>query len=344
MLVAPDVIVAIIVTYRSADVIRDCLESLMTSNYGALKVIVCDNNSPDDTVDTIRTWATGRSLELTEFVADSENALEAEALGRVTLIRSLANLGFAGGVNLGLKTAIQDPDVGLFWILNPDCVVMPETASAFVESSRQDRFALMGGRILYLEPPNAIQSDGGRVSHWTGVCTNLNQGLSPLTAVRPDPATMDFISGANMVASREFVDKAGLMREDYFLYFEEVDWAFQRGGLPLRFCQEAIVHHHGGTVIGTGSATRRANAFANYFNFRNRIRFVGRFMPQSLPVAYAYNLLKIAKLVCVGAWEEAAGAFRGLHQLPPSKAVAEKLAPEAAARAFGGHRRSTNAQ
>ena len=105
-------------------------------------------------------------------------------------------------------------------------------------------------------------------------------------------------------------------------------------------CPEAIIYHHGGTASGSGSISRRASAFANYFYYRNRMRFVGRFNWPALPSAYAYSLLKIAKLVLLGAWDEAAGAMRGLHQLPPSATMSARLSPEAAERAFGRRRQT----
>jgi GT2 family glycosyltransferase len=138
-----------------------------------------------------------------------------------------------------------------------------------------------------------------------------------------------------MVASRQFIEMVGPLREDYFLYYEEVDWAFRRGGLPLRTCPEAVVHHHGGTSIGTGDINRRASAFANYFNFRNRLRFLARFAWPALPVAYVYSMAQIARLVLTGSGREAVGALRGLHQLRPPREVADRIAPEAAELAFG---------
>ena len=85
-----------------------------------------------------------------------------------------------------------------------------------------------------------------------------------------------------MVVSRDFLARVGPMREDYFLYYEEVDWALRRGDLPLAFAGDAIVYHHGGTSIGTGRLDERPSAFSNYFNYRNRMRFMRRFHPWRL--------------------------------------------------------------
>lgn len=324
----------IIVTYMSGPVISECLDSLMRSTHRDLRVVVCDNRSPDDTVARIRAWAEAHGRPLAEH--DDPETLAEPAPGSVTLLHTGGNLGFAGGVNAGLRALRRHEEIGLFWVLNPDSIVLPDTASAFARCALvQPRFGLMGGRIVYSEPPNRIQSDGGRVSRFTGICRNVNQGQPGDMADRPDAASLDFISGASMVASRAFVDRAGLLVEDYFLYFEEVDWAARRGDLPLIICKDAVVHHHGGTAIGTGSLTRRASAFANYFNYRNRMRFIRRFHPLGLPIAYTASLARIAKLAIVGAWPEAGGAFRGLNGLAPPRSVAERIGPDTAALAFG---------
>ena len=156
----------------------------------------------------------------------------------------------------------------------------------------------------------------------------------PGDAQFPDVTSLDFISGANMVASRMFIEQIGLMVEDYFLYYEEVDWAARRGDLPLALCPEAVVVHHGGTTIGTGSVTKRASGFANYFNYRNRMRFMRRFHPGALPIVWGLAMLRVAKLVAVGAAAEAWAALAGLNGLPPPAAVRNRIAPDDRAQAF----------
>ena len=83
------------------------------------------------------------------------------------------------------------------------------------------------------------------------------------------------------------------MEEDYFLYYEEVDWAFRRGDLPLVYCEDGLVHHRAGTAIGSrkivpGSPRR----FSMYFKYRGpHVRFMRRFNPdRAFPTAYGFAL------------------------------------------------------
>lgn len=325
-------IAVIIVTYNSADVIRNCLESLVHSEGETLRIVIVDNASTDATIQVVRDWAAERLSSFQDIRVQTSGQLTAQC----TLIRSDVNLGFAGGVNRGLEAQMADPECDLFWILNPDCEVEATTAAAFRSCAEASgKFSLMGSRILYREAPGRVQSDGGRVGRWTGICRNINQGVRPDAVSRPKVDEIDFIPGGSMVASRHFIETVGLMREDYFLYFEEVEWATRRGSLPLVLCEQALVHHHGGTATGSGTVTRRASPLSFYFNYRNRMRFVSHVRPLALPVAYAASLARVLKLALQRAWPEASAALLGLFQMPPPKTVRSILSDDAAEYAFG---------
>ena len=331
-----------IVAFNSADVILGCLDSLFASRNATLSVAVTDNCSGDDTV---QSWsATGRhgarlsipSFRFAELPADSSAAPTAA----LTLLRSAVNGGYAYGVNAGLRLLLRDPALNLFWVLNPDCEVTPDAAARYAEHGADGAFALMSGRTVYKDTPHTIQTDGGRVGKWSGVCSSANAGCDPTATRMADAASLDFMTGANLVASRAFVERAGLMTEDYFLYYEEVDWAFRRGDLPLRPVEDVVVYHYGGTSIGSGAVNRRATPFANYFNYRNRIRFLRRHRPIAVPVALAYAAAKAGQLVLKGAPDEAGALLRGAFGLAPPPAVAGRIAPGEATRlAFGARRR-----
>ncbi|MEL6997633.1 MAG: glycosyltransferase family 2 protein [Pseudomonadota bacterium] len=321
----------VIVSYTSADVIRTCLQSLIDTGDPALRIMVCDNQSPDDTVETVRAWASAAGVGLVERTPD-----DPPEPAQVTLLHTGGNLGYAGGVNMGLRVLRAQADVDLFWVLNPDCIVPQDTPAAIRQGAEANPyFGLMGGRIISEEKPHVIQSDGGQLRCWTGICYNFNSGLDSAAARPSEQHKLDFISGAHLMISRTFLETVGPMREDYFLYYEEVDWAMRRGAMTLAFAPEAVVHHHGGTAIGSGTVTRRASAFANYFNYRNRMRFMRRFHPWRWPVAYGFSLAKVAKLLLGGHLEEAGGAIRGLNGMAPPHAVLQRISPKARSHAFG---------
>jgi len=141
---------------------------------------------------------------------------------------------------------------------------------------------------------------------------------------------MDFVTGASMVASRAFYEAAGPMPENYFLYYEEVDWALRRGDLPLAYCKDAIIYHRAGTAIGSPTLGRPASPFSLYFKHRGRIRFVRRHLPRALPGALMYSLAKAAQLGLKGFGAEARAVLAGSFNRPPAPEIRARLSPEAA--------------
>lgn len=341
----------VVVTFNAADVIAGCLESLMAAWEPGLQVVVVDNGSTDDTVAVIRDWASGA----TPYQAPAEVPFDMPAVSkpldlpeggpaltpdpdaRITLLHAGANRGFAGGVNLGLAHLAADPGVGHFWVLNPDSMVPPESVQALrTHLAGAGPYGLLGGRVVYLEQPDRIQIDGGLLKRWTGVTGNFNLGGPHPASQPPQPRDLDFITGASMVASRAFYEAVGPMREDYFLYYEEVDWAMRRGDLSLAYCPGLVAYHWGGTAIGSPIlGGRKASPFSLYFKHRGRIRFLRRFNPVALPVGLAYSAAQAARLLLrrdpLAAWTVIAASLG----LPAPATVSARLSPEARTLAFG---------
>ncbi|MCF7702209.1 glycosyltransferase family 2 protein [Loktanella sp. M215] len=337
----------VVVTFNSADIIQDCLESLLASRGVRLEIIVVDNASTDDTLAVLRDWASGQHpytvpadmpfaltpapKPVTLLVAGTPTQILQDHT--ITLITAKVNGGFAAGVNQGLAALAGRPQINRFWVLNPDSAVPPETAAAFATHGTGD-FALMGGRVLYYDDPDTIQIDGGTVNRRTGITGNLNLFRTASQTSRPDPATMDFITGASMVASRAFYEAAGPMPENYFLYYEEVDWAFRRGTRGLAYCPDAIVYHKAGTAIGSATMNRPASAFSQYFKHRARMLFMRRYFPTHLPVALAYSFAKAAQLAMKGYRKEAKALLMASLNRPPPPEIRNVLSQEAARLAF----------
>jgi GT2 family glycosyltransferase len=339
----------VLVTFNSTDVILDCLESLLAAQGVALSIVVVDNGSTDGTPALLRDWAAGRhpyapppALPFPLTPAPKPLTLQAEVPATVpdghtvTLIDTGLNAGFAAGVNRGLAALAALPWLDRFWMLNPDSAVPPGTAHAFAtHPAPPGGFALMGGRMLYLDQPDVIQIDGGTLNRRTGVTGNLNLFASHAVTPPPDPARIDFVMGGSMVASRAFYEAAGPMPEEYFLYYEEVEWALGRGALPILYCPGGIVYHYAGTSIGSPTIGRPASPFSLYFKHRGRIRFLRRNFPHSLFFGQAFSLAKAAQLLLKGYPANAWALLAGAADLPPPAAVRDRLSPAAAALAFG---------
>lgn len=334
----------IIVTFNSGDVVLDCLESLLASEEVTLRIVIVDNASTDGTPERLRDWAAERrpyetpgDIPFPLAPQPKPLALDGRVLAsghRLQLVETGANLGFAAGVNRGLKELAAHEDVDNFWILNPDSAVPPTTAAAFAARAKDRTFSLMGGRVFYLDPPDRIQIDGGLIDWRTGRTSNANQ-FADAGAPAPDPSDLDFITGASMVASRAFYEAAGPLPEEYFLYYEEVDWALRRESLPLVYCPDAVVYHRAGTAIGSPAPGRPASPFSLYFIHRARLMFTRRYRPRSLPTAQAFSLAKAAQLALKGYRTEAAALLAGAFGRRPPANVRARLSDAALKKIFG---------
>ena len=326
-------------TYNAASYIADCLESLLLCKYPAMRIVVVDNASTDDTVATVRAWTsaappalradwpfaqTPRAVRPVTLAECGENVGDLRHEATVTLVHARCNQGFAGGSNIGLRMLLADPAITYLWNLNPDTLVDPRAPAAFVARAAQlGRFAVIGPRIVYVADPGRIQLDGGRLSPFTAAVKAINSNRPAIGTPAPAEDDLDFISGASMFASREFILRAGLMDPGYFLYYEEIDWQLRRGDLPLAFAADAVVFHHSGAAIGSGGITK-PSPLSVYFTHRNLPRFVARWFPLQLPAAYLFAWARMLTRLD-GSWIQFVAFLTGLHQLPPPAAVRDQL-------------------
>ena len=110
--------------------------------------------------------------------------------------------------------------------------------------------------------PDRIQALNGSSYHiFTGTSRSLGGGQPATIRYSPQDVAdaTDFVLGASLAVSRGFLGEVGLMQEDYFLYFEEIDWAVRNSKLgshtyETAFAYGATVFHKAGRSIGSGSA------------------------------------------------------------------------------------------
>jgi len=304
----------------------ECLESVLRLNHASLRIIVCDNASTDGSLASIRDWARGdlaptcsnRELsrlvlppvhkplpfcELTRAEAESTSSTYEAPL---VLIQNGANLGFAGGCNVGLRYALGDENCRYFWLLNNDTVVERDALSAMINlmQERPD-VGLCGSLNLSYFDPALVQARGGRpYSRWTARVGGPN--LSIVDRLTGGSERMDFVNGASMLISRAFLEAVGLMEESYFLYFEELDWAMRaRGKFALDYCPESVIYHKEGASIGTHRNRKKRSLLADKYLSRNRVLFTKRYFPWALPTVVASVCLAAAFRMSQGDGERA---------------------------------------
>ena len=125
-----------------------------------------------------------------------------------------------------------------------------------------------------------------------------------------------------MFVSTRFVEEVGGLNEDYFLYFEELDWATrgQKRGWTLDYEPTAIVYHKEGASIGASLASQPyQNKFADYQYHRSRLIYTKKYMGLGpIAVLYVRTLLSLLKSILHGRLDYAALFVRVLLGRPAS--------------------------
>jgi N-acetylglucosaminyl-diphospho-decaprenol L-rhamnosyltransferase len=287
-------VAVVIVGFRNPGDIQDCLEALAASTHTDFEVSICENGG-----------------------AEAFRALKAvipETLpgGQpVRIVQAPRNLGYAGGVNLGMA---QAPHADAWWILNPDTT--PESgalAACLARLAPGDCEAV--GCTVYV-PGGMVQSHGGRwqAPFARAVLLGFGASMSDPVDVAELERRQTFLNGACMLVSRRFLEIVGPMREEYFLYCEEVEWFLRaaRRGVRLGYAPAARVKHNPGTTTGSWAGVRTTPKTPIYLNERNRLLVTRDIAPVFMPVAALAALAVL--LIRFGrrrAWRQVGYAWQG---------------------------------
>jgi GT2 family glycosyltransferase len=191
----------------------------------------------------------------------------------VRFIRSEKNLGFAGGNNLGIREASGD----YLFLVNNDT----EFSRGLIESlvdilDSKNTIGAVSPKILYFENPDIIQYAGfTKMNMKTGRNHCIGQMETDLGQYDASTGPTGFVHGAAMMIRKEAIDKAGLMPELFFLYYEEMDWCekIRNAGYEIWIEPKARIYHKESMSVGKNSLLKE------YFMCRNRILFIRRNAP-----------------------------------------------------------------
>lgn len=257
----------VIVNYRTAPLVVDCLHSLapeIAANPHT-RVVIVDNASGDGSADII--------------ASAIENA---GWHGWARLIVSPVNGGFSAGSNLALRTILRaDTPPDLVWLLNPDTRVRPGALAAITGFMAANPAVGITGTMIEQADgtpwPYAFRfpSIFGEVERGLrfGPVSRLLANHAVLHRMDDVPRRVGWVSGCSMVIRRTVFDRVGLFDEGYFLYYEETDFcrAAQRAGWACWYLPQARIMHIAGQSTGiTGSEAGQRRLPRYWFESRRR--------------------------------------------------------------------------
>jgi len=312
----------VLLNYRNWEDTVECLESIFRLEYANFQVVVVDNASGNESSHCVVEWAKGqRTIEFTppeqlqQFVQPAiDKPIETEVINATVLSESLPqtdaplillqsnkNRGFAGGNNLALKWINGQKDGDYIWVLNNDTVVTPTALSALVNhfESSDNQLGMLGSKLRYYHFPEKLQAVGGQLHLWTASLKQLGDGEIDTGQYDQSTPALDYVIGAAMFISHKTLAKVGLLSEDYFLYFEELDWCtrIKRSGMRLGFEPNSVVYHKQGAITQSSGEQKHLHLRFMFFKFRNTLLFYKKFFPGLMVPAY----LKITGRILKGA-------------------------------------------
>ena len=241
----------ITVNYNGLSLTVELLNSIRNLSYKNLEVFVVDNASKE-----------------------SPQQYLMEHFPEVKCICSDANLGFAGGNNLAARQAKGD----FIFYINNDAEITEGCLEKLVSLfEKRPKLGIVSPLICYFKESKGASNDLIQYAGMTqmNALTARNSTIGEKTrdiGQYADAKPTAYAHGAAMMVSRKAAEKVGLMFEDFFLYYEELDWCerIRKAGFEIFVEPSARIYHKESATVGASSTLK------TYYINRNRIYFMRR--------------------------------------------------------------------
>lgn len=250
----PKVFVVILNWNLKEDTIA-CVDSVLASAYRHLRVVVVDNASQDGSASAFA----DRFGEAIDLIVNDEN------------------LGFARGINVGIRHALAQ---GTDWVLllNNDTIIAPDMVERLmaVADGRPDA-GILAPVIFYYDQPERVWRIGDRHHRWLPIPLEVPARELKTRETLP----VDFVTGCGMLIRRQVFSTIGLFDPKYFMYYEDADfcWRAAKAGFAILCVPAARMWHK------VSSSTRGDVSHQRYLQHRHRVQF---YRHRYSPLAWLY--------------------------------------------------------
>ena len=232
----------IIVNWKQYDLTKKCLLSINKTKFNNYKIILVDNESSEK--------------KLNVFLNDFNN---------LKVIQNKLNLGFGVANNQAITYAL-DNNYDYVMLLNNDTEVDQNFISPLINCIEKNNS--IGGvqpLIMNYNKRDSIWSAGGYLNKFFGN-TTTNKSLEK-------KLDLDWITGCCMLLKTEVIKKTKLLDENFFAYYEDVDWSLRIKdlGYSLQLVETSLIYHHGSISSNNSTSEGMLSAYVHYLNFKNHI-------------------------------------------------------------------------
>lgn len=261
----PEVSIILLNWNSAADTI-ECLESLNDITYENYNIIIVDNDSEPESLDTLRKYSRGeiqtspkfgeytRSnkpldiIEISEEEAQTGFRVEEMSDSDFVLIENSENYGFPGGCNIGMKYAMEAGSEYIL-LLNNDTVVDSDFLSELVNVAEDnDKVGIVGSKILDYEEPDTLQSVGGDIQWWLGGTPKVYGRGEKDFGQYDEIAERDFVWGTSILIGKEVIETISYMDTYFFFGIEEYDYCTtaKENGFKIYYTPASKIWHKKG--------------------------------------------------------------------------------------------------
>lgn len=261
-------VAAVVVTYNRKELLKECVEALLTqTKKDVLDIFIVDNASTDGTKEFIE-----------NYIIDE----------KIKYINTGSNLGGAGGFQFGIKYAVEH-DYEFVWVMDDDCIAQPTTLAVFLKVDNElfKNYGFLSSKVLWKD--NSIcKMNVQRKTMFRNV-KNFNKDLVMVVMA-------SFVS---LFIPIKVVKEVGLPIKEFFIWTD--DWEYTRRisrKYPCYLVNNSMVIHKSKSNIGANIATDVAERLNRYFYlYRNDVYLYKREGIQGLLYELARMIVHSGKIV-----------------------------------------------
>lgn len=273
----------ILLNYNGYEDTIQCMESLEKIDYENYEVVIVDNKSTNESL-----------KKLTEYIEEHKTSFRKKH----TLIPSKNNHGFAAGNNIGIKYALKN-QCDFVVLINTDTLVKKDFLKELtIPFENSDDVGISTGKIYYESKRDTFWFAGGTFNEERFYGAHIGQGEKDLGQY-DEQKNISFCTGCLMMIKREVLEKVGFLSEEYFMYYEDVDYCLKvrELGYKIAYAPKAIIYHK--VSASTGG---EESPFAIEWNTRNRLRLMRKFKDSMTKMQYIKRMsfFYITRVIVLG--------------------------------------------
>ena len=163
------------------------------------------------------------------------------------ILNNYSNLGFSSACNLGAKKA----NGKILFFLNPDTEILDNKLTASLSFLEKESIGIIAPLLITADGRPQPWSGGKMITPLNTLAHNLTKKRHFLNSDNSSIKRLEWVSGAAFLIRKELFEKVGGFDENFFMYFEDVDFCKRVRELKkeiILFPQSVVLHHGGGSI------------------------------------------------------------------------------------------------